>query len=37
VVIEEAAGASVALPPALAQEDARRYGDTQFLFARFRG
>jgi 16S rRNA (guanine966-N2)-methyltransferase len=37
VVIEEAAGAEIELPPALAQEDARRYGDTQFVFARYVG
>ncbi len=35
VVIEEAAGAEIELPPALTPEDARRYGDTQFLFARY--
>jgi 16S rRNA (guanine966-N2)-methyltransferase len=37
VVIEEAAGAEIELPPALAREDARRYGDTQFVFARYVG
>jgi 16S rRNA (guanine966-N2)-methyltransferase len=37
VVIEEAAGAEIDLPPALAPEDARRYGDTQFVFARYGG
>ncbi|MGJ0508072.1 MAG: 16S rRNA (guanine(966)-N(2))-methyltransferase RsmD [Methylocystis sp.] len=37
VVVEEAAGAAIELPPALAPEDARRYGDTQFVFARYRG
>jgi 16S rRNA (guanine966-N2)-methyltransferase len=37
VVIEEAAGAEIELPPALAREDARRYGDTQFVFARYLG
>ncbi len=37
VVIEEVAGAEIALPPALTQEDARRYGDTQFVFARYVG
>lgn len=35
VVIEEAADATIELPPSLKAEDARRYGDTQFLFARF--
>jgi 16S rRNA (guanine966-N2)-methyltransferase len=35
VVIEESADAVVASPPPLKQEDARRYGDTQFLFARY--
>lgn len=35
VVIEEAANASIELPSSLKQEDARRYGDTQFVFARF--
>lgn len=34
VVIEEAANASIELPSSLKQEDARRYGDTQFVFAR---
>ncbi|WP_363350592.1 16S rRNA (guanine(966)-N(2))-methyltransferase RsmD [Methylocystis echinoides] len=34
-VIEDAADAEIALPAGLEQEDARRYGDTQFLFARF--
>ncbi|MEK4032833.1 16S rRNA (guanine(966)-N(2))-methyltransferase RsmD [Methylocystis sp. IM3] len=34
VVVEEAAGAEIALPPALTAEEERRYGDTQFLFAR---
>jgi len=37
VVVEESADAEIALPAALKQEDARRYGDTQFLFARFPG
>jgi len=37
VVVEESAEAEIALPEALKQEDARRYGDTQFLFARFPG
>ncbi|MGE5387767.1 MAG: 16S rRNA (guanine(966)-N(2))-methyltransferase RsmD [Hyphomicrobiales bacterium] len=37
VVIEEAAGAEIELPPALAAEDTRRYGDTQFVFARYVG
>ncbi|WP_442755451.1 16S rRNA (guanine(966)-N(2))-methyltransferase RsmD [Methylocystis sp. JAN1] len=35
VVVEEAADAAIALPAQLKQEDARRYGDTQFVFARF--
>ncbi|BDV32746.1 16S rRNA (guanine(966)-N(2))-methyltransferase RsmD [Methylocystis iwaonis] len=34
VVIEEAANATIELPSSLKQEDARRYGDTQFVFAR---
>lgn len=34
VVIEEAADATVDLPSELKQEDLRRYGDTQFVFAR---
>lgn len=34
VVIEESADAAVALPATLIQEDSRRYGDTQFIFAR---
>ncbi|MGC1863766.1 MAG: RsmD family RNA methyltransferase, partial [Methylocystis sp.] len=34
VVIEEAAGAALDLPVGLAREDARRYGDTQIIFAR---
>lgn len=34
VVIEEAADAAVELPAGLEQEDARRYGETQFVFAR---
>lgn len=34
VVVEEAADAEVALPAALSPEDRRRYGDTQFIFAR---
>ncbi|ACK51790.1 methyltransferase [Methylocella silvestris BL2] len=33
VVIEEAAGAEVALPPGLNRVDARQYGDTQIVFA----
>lgn len=37
VVIEETADAAIDLPAALEQEDARRYGDTQFLFARYGG
>jgi len=35
VVIEESADAQIALPQGLAQEDARRYGDTQLVFARY--
>jgi 16S rRNA (guanine966-N2)-methyltransferase len=34
VVIEEAAGAALNLPVGLVREDARRYGDTQIIFAR---
>jgi 16S rRNA (guanine966-N2)-methyltransferase len=34
VVIEEDASAEIDLPSELKQEDARRYGDTQFVFAR---
>ena len=34
VVIEEAADAALDLPVGLAREDARRYGDTQIIFAR---
>jgi 16S rRNA (guanine966-N2)-methyltransferase len=34
LVIEEAAGAVVELPEAITREDERRYGDTQFIFAR---
>src|SRR5208283_1500881 len=34
VVIEEAAGAALDLPVGLVREDARRYGDTQIIFAR---
>lgn len=34
VVIEESAEATIDLPASLEQEDARRYGDTQFVFAR---
>ena len=34
VVIEEAAGAALDLPAGLVREDARRYGDTQIIFAR---
>jgi 16S rRNA (guanine966-N2)-methyltransferase len=37
VVVEEAADVSVDLPESLEQEDARRYGDTQFVFARHAG
>ncbi|WP_036284437.1 16S rRNA (guanine(966)-N(2))-methyltransferase RsmD [Methylocystis sp. ATCC 49242] len=37
VVIEESADAQIELPEGLAQEDARRYGDTQFVFARHAG
>ena len=35
VVLEESANAEILLPEQLTQEDARRYGDTQFLFLRF--
>lgn len=35
VVIEEAGDTAIELPPALTPQDARRYGDTQFVFARF--
>lgn len=35
VIIEESAKAKVDLPPSLTCEDKRRYGDTQFLFARY--
>lgn len=34
LVIEESAKAEIELPPSLIREDARRYGDTQFIFAR---
>jgi 16S rRNA (guanine966-N2)-methyltransferase len=34
VVIEESAKAHIDLPPSLMREDERRYGDTQFIFAR---
>lgn len=37
VVVEESADASIDLPARLTQEDARRYGDTQFVFARYAG
>jgi 16S rRNA (guanine966-N2)-methyltransferase len=37
VVIEEAAGVSVELPPGITKDDARRYGDTQVIFARKEG
>ncbi|MBM3562722.1 MAG: 16S rRNA (guanine(966)-N(2))-methyltransferase RsmD [Alphaproteobacteria bacterium] len=37
VVIEESAEAHIDLPPALLREDERRYGDTQFVFARYIG
>ncbi len=37
VVVEEAAAAPLDLPDAFATEDARHYGDTQVLFARYRG
>lgn len=36
VVLEERAGAAVALPTAFDEIDARTYGDTQVLIARFR-
>ncbi len=35
IVLEESANAEILLPEQLTQEDARRYGDTQFLFLRF--
>ncbi len=35
VVIEERAKAQVELPSSLMREDERRYGDTQFVFARY--
>jgi len=35
VVIEESAKAQIDLPPVLTREDARRYGETQFVFARY--
>jgi 16S rRNA (guanine966-N2)-methyltransferase len=35
VVIEEAQGAEVALPPAFGEIDRRDYGETKLLFARF--
>ncbi|QGM97184.1 16S rRNA (guanine(966)-N(2))-methyltransferase RsmD [Methylocystis parvus] len=35
IVIEEAADVVIDVPLPLKQEDARRYGDTQFLFARY--
>lgn len=35
LVIEDSADATIALPGALTQEDARRYGATQFVFARY--
>jgi 16S rRNA (guanine966-N2)-methyltransferase len=34
VVVEESADATIALPSSLMLEDTRRYGDTQFVFAR---
>jgi 16S rRNA (guanine966-N2)-methyltransferase len=34
VVVEESAAAQIDLPAGLTQEDARRYGDTQFVIAR---
>jgi 16S rRNA (guanine966-N2)-methyltransferase len=37
VVIEESAKARIDLPPSLSHEDERRYGDTQFVFARYSG
>lgn len=35
VVVEESARAQIELPPSLIREDERRYGDTQFVFARY--
>jgi len=37
VVIEESAKAQINLPPSFIREDERRYGDTQFVFARYAG
>lgn len=37
VVIEESAKTEIHLPPPLALEDRRRYGDAQFVFARYPG
>lgn len=34
IVVEESAKAQIELPDSLAREDERRYGDTQFVFAR---
>ena len=35
LVLEESARSEIELPPELEREDERRYGDTQFVFARF--
>ncbi|MEF3367139.1 16S rRNA (guanine(966)-N(2))-methyltransferase RsmD [Methylocystis sp. 9N] len=35
IVVEESAKAQIELPNALTREDERRYGDTQFVFARY--
>ena len=37
IVIEEAASATLDLPEAFLTEDARKYGDTQIIFARYQG
>lgn len=37
VVIEDAAAAPLDLPDAFSREDARKYGDTQLIIARYRG
>jgi 16S rRNA (guanine966-N2)-methyltransferase len=34
-VLEERAGATVALPPAFTELDRRTYGDTQIVIARY--
>ena len=37
IVIEEVASASIEMPDVFQSEDARKYGDTQVLFARYQG